>query len=169
VTDVPTTWKALSGQRRRWDRGELRTYFQKHRQVMRPSVSSWSFAFGVWTEFLFFFVMTLTYPIYLVWLVTRGWHLFAFVMVVSFVAYALLSMIPALCIRIVSTRVRRQWPLIEAALVTPIYKGMLRWVRVKAIVLELLRIGYQDGYLPEKAWVHAPRTWPLPPGKVLEE
>ena len=40
---------------------------------------------------------------------------------------------------------------------TPVYKEGLRWVRLKATLCEILRINYEDTFLPQSAWVYAPR------------
>jgi biofilm PGA synthesis N-glycosyltransferase PgaC len=157
ITEAPTELGVLVRQRSRWDRGELRTYFRKHRRAMLPSVSGLSYASGMWIEFLFAVVATLMYPVYTVWLMMQGWHLFLFVLMASTAFYTLLSILPLVCIGAITDRIKRPWSMLEAALVTPIYKAFLRWVRVRAMLFELLRIRYEDSFLPEKVWTHAPR------------
>ncbi len=157
ITEAPTDLRVLTRQRSRWDRGELRTYFRKHRRAMLPSVSGISYAFGMWVEFLFAFVATLLYPVYTVWLALQGWHLLLFVLVASTAFCTLLSMLPLVCIGAITDRIKRPWSMLEAAILTPAYKSFLRWVRVRALVLELLRISYEDSFLPETVWTHAPR------------
>jgi hypothetical protein len=39
----------------------------------------------------------------------------------------------------------------------PWYKGLLRWVRFRAVIMELVRIRYEDPFLPAAAWQNAPR------------
>ena len=47
--------------------------------------------------------------------------------------------------------------MLGAALVTPFYKGYLRWVRLRATLYELARFRYEDAYLPYSAYANAPR------------
>jgi len=58
---------------------------------------------------------------------------------------------------LVNERIHKPLSLLAPALLTPLYKEGLRWVRVKAIVMELLRVRYEDPFLPDSAWRHAPR------------
>ena len=157
LTEAPATLKALIGQRFRWDRGALRTYFKKHDRLMRPSAAGFSVASELWSEFLFSVVATLTYPFYLIYLLSQGWFAVAFVTFVSTCAYVALSVLSLVVLAQVSERIQDPWALWKAALVTPFYKALFRWVRFKAFVYELMRIRYEDSYLPDSAWAHAPR------------
>ena len=76
---------------------------------------------------------------------------------VSTAAYIALSCLSLAALAQVSTRITEPWALWKAALVTPFYKALFRWVRFKAFAYELLRIRYEDSYLPDSAWAHAPR------------
>ena len=80
-----------------------------------------------------------------------------FVLLVANVAYSLLSVLSVAAVAICTPRIEKPWALLGAALVNPLYKEVLRWVRFRATVCELLRIRYEDTFLPMSAWVHAKR------------
>ncbi len=157
LTEVPHRLRTLIGQRTRWDRGALRTYFHKHGRLLRPRAGSWSIAAEMASEWMFTVFATLAYPFYVVWLLSSGLHVYLFVNAVCVVFYAILSLAALFTVARISRRVERPWTLIDAALLTPFYKGFFRWVRLKALVLEIARYRYEDPYLPDPAWVHSPR------------
>lgn len=157
ITNVPERLAVLSRQRARWDRGGIRTFYKKHWRLMRPSVAGWSFASELWSEFFYAVVVTLAYPFYFVWmLLFAPWALFA-VLTVSTLINIVLSLFSLHAIDRVCERILSPYSYVGAAVVTPFYKGLMRWVRFKATVLELLRIRYDDSFLPQSAWAHAPR------------
>ena len=54
---------------------------RRRRLPVLPSTAGASFAFGMWCELLFAVLLTLSYPIYFIWLVAvGGLPLFAFVL-----------------------------------------------------------------------------------------
>ena len=58
---------------------------------------------------------------------------------------------------IVSRRLHRPASMLVPAVLMPFYKELLRWVRIRAVVMEILRIRYEDPFLPDHAWRQAPR------------
>lgn len=156
-TDVPDTWGVLSRQRARWDRGGLRTLFKKHTRLLRPSSGGLVFAIELYSQLFFFLLVTLAYPIYLVWLITHGLFLAVFVLGISAGIYAVLSVLSIGAIAILSDRIPQPWKLVGAALLLPAYKGCLRWVRLRAFLEEFLQVGTEDGYLPTTAWANTRR------------
>ncbi len=157
ITDVPESLAGLIRQRTRWDRGGLRSYFKKHWRLMRPSVSGWAFASEMWSEFLFSVVATLCWPVYFVWLAWTSPWVLATVLVVASAVNVALSLFALAVVARVCERIVEPSKLLGAALLTPFYKGFFRWVRLRAIVYEALRYRYDDPYLPQSAWAHAPR------------
>ena len=157
LTAVPETLGALIAQRTRWDRGGLRTYFFKHGRLLRPSASSGPYAYGMWGELTFSVVLPMLYPFYLVWLLAQGMAVFSFVLMATWVFYTGLTLLSLIAIAAVSERSGRISTLVVPALLMPFYRELLRWAKIVAILLELLRVRYEDGYLPESAWSHAPR------------
>ena len=99
---------------------------------------------------------TVVYPLYLVWLILQGWTVWLFVMVVSTAAYSLLSLLALIPMAVLTTRVERPWSYAPAALLSPFYKGLLRWVRLAAYVLELAKVKSNDPFLPDAVWANAP-------------
>ena len=157
ITEVPSRTSALVRQRTRWERGGLRTYFKKHRRLMLPSVAGWSFATELWAELFFSVVASIAYPLYLAWLaLTDPWALLI-AWTITGAVYTLCSVLSLLVVARICVRIEDPLSLLGAALVTPFYKGCLRWVRVRALILEFLRVDYEDPFLPHTAWTHAPR------------
>jgi hypothetical protein len=124
---------------------------------MRPSVSGWSFATELWSELFFSVIATLIYPFYCAWLLWQSPWLLLFVFFVMGFVNMSLSLLSLASVARVCKRIIDPGALIGAALASPFYKGFLRWVRFRALVMELLRVRYEDPYLPASAWVHAPR------------
>jgi cellulose synthase/poly-beta-1,6-N-acetylglucosamine synthase-like glycosyltransferase len=157
ITDVPESLAGLSRQRARWDRGGLRNFFKKHHRLMRPSVAGWAFATEMWAEFLFSVVATLAYPVYCVWMAATTPWVLGLMLCASISINVLLSLAALGAIACLCTRIQDPGRLVGAALAAPWYKEVLRWVRFKATVFDLLRLDYEDRYLPQSAWAHAPR------------
>ncbi|MBL8753110.1 MAG: glycosyltransferase [Planctomycetes bacterium] len=156
-TDCPRHLRVVMKQRFRWDRGGLRAFFKKHGRLLDPRVAGFWFAVELASEFLFAVVATLAYPI---WLLTLAWQapaVAAFVLLVSFAAYSLLSLASVAAVAWCCPRVEKPWSLAGASLLAPFYKEVLRWVRAWATVCELLRIRYEDTFLPSSAWTYGRR------------
>ncbi len=156
-TDCPRSLRVVMKQRFRWDRGGLRAFFKKHWRLLDPRVAGFWFAFELGAEFLFAVVATLVYPVWLGWLLCHDAGLAVFVLGVSFAAYSLLSLLSVAAVALCCPRVEQPWALAGASLLNPFYKEVLRWVRCYATVCELLRVRYEDTFLPSSAWVHARR------------
>ena len=105
----------------------------------------------------FAIVLPLIYPVYLVWLMTQGFAIFAFVMLASWIAYTALSILPLFLVPRITRRVDRMSSLIPAALMITVHREVLRWVKVRALCMEILHIRYEDSFLPDSAWAHVRR------------
>jgi cellulose synthase/poly-beta-1,6-N-acetylglucosamine synthase-like glycosyltransferase len=156
-TEAPEGVKTLARQRTRWDRGTMRTFFRKHKRLFRPSVAGWSFALEMGSEWLFHVGAALLFPVYLAWLLWTGWFLFLFVSTVCLALYLALSLFSWVAVALACERLESPWKLLPAVLATPFYKGFLRWVRIRAVLLELFHLRYTDPFLPPSAWRNAPR------------
>jgi cellulose synthase/poly-beta-1,6-N-acetylglucosamine synthase-like glycosyltransferase len=156
-TECPSKLKQVMKQRFRWDRGGMRAFFKKHYRLLDPRVAGFWFAFELFTEFFFAVVATIVYPIYVVCMLWTNPAVAMFVLLVANVAYSLLSVLSVAAVAICTPRIEKPWALLGAAVVNPLYKEVLRWVRFRATVCELLRIRYEDTFLPMSAWVHAKR------------
>lgn len=157
ITDVPEELGVLTRQRTRWDRGGLRNYFKKHWRLMLPSVAGWSFASEMWAEFFYAVIATLAYPVYFVWMLWAAPMALCIVLSVASIANLALSCFAWLVISKVCVRIHDPGRLLAAALVMPLYKGYLRWVRFRATIYEFVRYRYDDPYLPLSAYANAPR------------
>lgn len=157
MTGAPETWRALTRQRYRWDRGALRTFYHKHRGLMNPLRYRWGLVFELAAQYFFSTIATLLYPIYIgLMLASDPWMLF-FVLVVAeslCVAGSIATALAAVCI---SERRRQEWPLVLWSILLPFYKEYLRWVRLRATIHEILRIRYEDTFLPDWVWRCVPR------------
>jgi poly-beta-1,6-N-acetyl-D-glucosamine synthase len=156
-TDCPTTFAAVARQRFRWDRGGIRAFFKKHHRLLKPSIAGFWFALELATEFLFAVVATLIYPIYLGWLFWQGAAVASFLLVMIFGVYVALSLASLGAVALATPRIERPRALILAAILNPFYKEALRWVRLRATIYEILRIRYEDPFLPDSAWIYAKR------------
>ena len=157
-TDVPDRWSVLSRQRFRWDRGGYRTYFRKHFRRFRPSVSGWSFATELWSEFFFNVLATAAYPIYLLCMAWWSPALLLVTLTLAALVNCICSVMSLFAVQHITRVIEKPWRnLWFAAIALPFYKGMLRWVRLRALILESLRLRYEDTFLPTSAWSHAPR------------
>ncbi len=160
LTDVPEDFGVLMRQRTRWDRGGYNVYVRRHFRLWSPRSVGWSFSTELWEEFYFTVYSALIYPVYLLivlWL--RGPLFVSFVLVLTLAIYEVLSLLAFLCTLYVAERIARPWRLITAALWMPLYKEALRWVRFKAMVMELLGIRSEDTFLPPSAWLNANWRW----------
>jgi cellulose synthase/poly-beta-1,6-N-acetylglucosamine synthase-like glycosyltransferase len=157
MTNVPDTWIGVGRQRYRWDRGGLRTYYHKHGALMNPLRYRWGLAFELAVQYFFSTIATMLYAVYIaLMLLYDPWMLF-FVLAVAALFTMVGSLVTTLGAVCISERRRQEWPLVLWSPLLPFYKEFLRWVRLQATVKELLRVGYEDPFLPESAWRCAPR------------
>ena len=156
-TDVPGSMRALARQRARWDRGGLRTFLLTHYRLMNPLRAGFAVAYELVFEMVFFIAGTLFFPIYVAYLLWQSPFLFGFVSIVSLFGYTLLSLSTLIGLRFLTDRAPPIRTLVLPALVLPIYKEWLRWVRVRAFAEELLLVRVEDGFLPTTAWANKAR------------
>lgn len=152
MTNAPETWKVLRGQRFRWDKGGFRTYFRKHVDIMKFWRYDWRNAFELSLEFFFTVFLTFLYAIYLVLMLTFYPKLLIFVWLFAYVIYVGVALLCFAISLLFSERRDEEAALLPTVFLFPGYKALFRWVRFGALVLEIFRINYQEGYLPESAW-----------------
>lgn len=157
MTSAPEKFRLLAGQRYRWDRGMLRTYFHKHLNLMRFWQFDWRDGMEMALEYFFSVFLTFLYPAWLGWMLWNHPLLLLYIYPITYCAYALTSAATIGVPILFSERRGDEWPLIFWTLLFPFYKGILRLVRLYALVLETLRINYEETYLPESSWRNAPR------------
>ena len=65
MTTVPDTARMLVGQRYRWDKGLVRTYFHKHKDLSFAFKKDWRTALEMCFEYFFSIFMTIIFPFWL--------------------------------------------------------------------------------------------------------
>ena len=157
MTNVPDTLVGLVRQRVNWDRGILRLYYHKHGDAMKW----WRFSFGMtWEmglEYLMGIVFNLVYAAYIVLMIAFNFKLLTFVLIACYFFYSALTFLVLTEAIAFSERRRQEWPLLQYAVVYPLYKGLLRWTRFYALVTETFRLRYRDPYLPDTAYDNVER------------
>jgi hypothetical protein len=78
-------------------------------------------------------------------------------MLVALTVCSIASAATTLAAVAISERRRDEWRLVPWSILLPFYKEYLRWIRLKATIHEILRIHYEDPFLPDSAWRCAPR------------
>jgi cellulose synthase/poly-beta-1,6-N-acetylglucosamine synthase-like glycosyltransferase len=152
MTTVPNTWSGLIGQRIRWDRGFLRTYYHKHGDVLRFWRFKLGTAFELVVEYLMQVVMTLVFPLYLVLMLVYLPLLLTFVILTTYFFYCAQTFLTLLFSIVSSERASSEWTLLQYTFLFPVYQMVMRWVRTYAIVLEMFRWQYRDTYLPDSVY-----------------
>lgn len=157
MTNVPEGLKGLARQRYRWDRGTLRTYYHKHGDLLRFWRYHWSNAAELSLDYFFSVAMSLVYPAWFGWMCWQSPLLTACVLGVSYFAYLASALVSVAAGLALSERREAELHLFKWTFFFPIYKEIFRWVRIYSMLLELLRVNYEDAYLPGSAWRNAPR------------
>jgi biofilm PGA synthesis N-glycosyltransferase PgaC len=154
LTDVPETVPGLIGQRLRWDRGLVTIWLRKYRGNFDPRRATFRLVdmLALVDVLLFQVVLTIVFPIYLVWL----WYyfgMFAFTILgATLIGYACLNLMIFLVAAAFSAD-----PLAGLRLLPylPFYMliqiALMRPVRLVALFQEfVLRTSYRDPYVPAR-------------------
>lgn len=157
MTNAPERISQLAKQRYRWDRGLLRTYFHKHGNLMFFWRFDWHNAMQMSIDLFFSILLTYFYIIWLGWMLWFYPLLLIYIYPIAYAVYAITSFVTIGVPILFSERRRDEWPLMFWTPFYPFYKGMLRWVRLYALVLETFRVNYEEPYLPESAWRSTPK------------
>lgn len=157
LTNVPESLRAVGRQRYRWDRGALRTFYHKHGSLVNPFQHRPAFAIELLLLYFFSTIAVLMFPVYVVVMLYWDPMKLLILLAMSYVFYLTGSMVATAAAVWISERRTQEWPLIFWSLLVPFYKEYLRWVRFDATVHELLRLNYEDSFLPSSAWRCAPR------------
>lgn len=153
MTNVPVKLISLIKQRRRWDKGTVRTYYHKHRDLMIPkSIGSIPFSIEVMLDFFLFYVLSFGYFFYFIVLLIVDWRLLIFMEVFCYFVYTFMTYCTMTASIIMSERRREEWFLLLYIPFFPIYKFIFRWVRIYANFQETFRLSYKENYLPESGY-----------------
>lgn len=152
MTNVPETFKILKGQRYRWDKGSFRTYFRKHVDIMKFWNFDWKNALELSQEFFFTVILTFLYAIYLGLMLSFYPKLLLFIWCFTYVVYIIVTFLCFAISLLFSERSQEELALLPMVLIFPAYKSIFRWIRFVSTLLEIFRVNYEEGYLPESAW-----------------
>lgn len=157
MTNAPETRKVLTGQRIRWDKGAMRTYFHKHRDLFLFWRFDWRNSLELCLEYLFTVFFTYMYIGYLIWMLWFHPAILIFVWLVSYLVYLITFAIVLAVAILYSERKRSEWHLLATVVIFPFYKSYFRLIRCYALTLETFRINYEETYLPQSAWRNVPK------------
>lgn len=151
MTNTPETRKELTSQRIRWDKGMLRTYFRKHIGLLDIRIFDWKNAFELSMEFFFSVFLTFLYAIYLAVMIFAHPKILMFVWFITYFVYVLTAFLVFGVSLSLSERKKEESELLPVIFLFPLYKSYFRWVRFYALLLETLRVNYDENYLPSSA------------------
>jgi poly-beta-1,6-N-acetyl-D-glucosamine synthase len=160
-TEVPTRWKSLIKQRRRWDGdGPVRHLLRKHGDLTNPLQRHFSLTnfLTFWDSIVFNLMCGLGLLVWLIVMWTYGTlhtePYVAFTLYASAVAFELL---PLIALFYYSKTIKRDAVLMLAAPIMPIYRLMLLFVRIYANIGEIFwRRSYYEPHVPPHV---AEATW----------
>ncbi len=158
MTHVPRTLAGLVKQRIRWEKGFLRTFYRKHGDALRAWRFNISLAGELAAEFLMTVVMNLLFVVYIGVMIAVAPRLLAFVLLVCYLFYTLLTAATLSVSLCFSDRRKEEWFLLQYVALFPLYKLLFLWVRSYGLMAETLRIGYRDPFLPDTAYDNT-RRW----------
>ena len=152
MTNAPTSWIVLIKQRIRWDRGMVRTYWRKHRNLLKFWVYDWRNFIEIGQELIFAMVFAYAFAIYTLVMLFYDPFFFFFVYFCCVFIFMTSTAFALLVHLMQSERAKQEvWYLMTVPLM-PFYKEIFRWVRIYAITLELLRVNYDNSFLPQSSW-----------------
>jgi poly-beta-1,6-N-acetyl-D-glucosamine synthase len=154
MTNVPETTPALIGQRLRWDRGIVTIWFRKFRSVFDPRAATFRLidVLALLDVLLFQMILTLSFPIYVIWL----WYYFdTFALTIigaTLVGYVTMDLLAlAVAATLVGDLRRGLGLLIYLPAFAVMQMCLMRQVRLIAVLQELfLRSSYHDPYVPAR-------------------
>lgn len=152
LTNVPETAPAFIAQRLRWDRAIITIWGRKFRKALDARQATFRplDAITVFDVIFFQILLSLLFPVYLVWLVYYfGW--FAVTIIgATLIGYVLLDFLIFASAAVVGIRTQPGL-IVYLPLYTFLYVWLGRTVRIIAIVQELVfRSSYRDPYVPRR-------------------
>jgi cellulose synthase/poly-beta-1,6-N-acetylglucosamine synthase-like glycosyltransferase len=153
LTDAPETFRALLGQRMRWDRSTITLWVRKFRSLFDPRSANFSITDVLGAADLLFFQigLSVTFGVYLVWLF---WNLGSFAWIIlatTMIIYAVLATLTYLTAIAVSPGHGNLRNLVFVPAYAIMTAYPLRLARVVAYLDELIfRRSYRDPYVPRR-------------------
>ncbi len=152
MTSVPEDLWTLIKQRIRWDKGAVRTYFHKHKDIMKFWQFKFANFFELIQEFILAYVLTLLYPVYIVYMLHFDYKLLIFAYLFAYAIYAVMTFATFSVALSFSERKEEEIGLLWYVPFVPLYKEIFRWVRVYANILETFRWKYEEPYIPHSGY-----------------
>ncbi len=152
-TKVPDTWRAWWKQRRRWSRGVVRYKMRKHFDMAIPGSDSFSFTNMLVVLDVAFFRIFLLYSFwfYFIWLLLFCPEGIPLVMIVSFTAYTLSSMVQMSIQLYYSHTPLLDFEIMLYAFLMYPYRFLEKTIRLISVTEEFLfRRSYEDKYVPRR-------------------
>ncbi|MFL5255401.1 MAG: glycosyltransferase [Rhodopila sp.] len=154
MTNVPETVPGLIAQRLRWDRGIVTVWFRKFRSTLDPRPATFRLidVMALLDVLLFQMALTLSFPIYVVWL----WYYFDVfgltIIGATLIGYVVMDLLAlAVAATLVSDLRRGAGLLIYLPGFAVLQMCVMRQVRLIAVLQELLlRSSYRDPYVPAR-------------------
>lgn len=152
MTNVPDTLYVLARQRIRWDKGAVRTYFHKHKNIMNFRRFPFKNFFELAQEWLMIYILPFAYVVYLVVMIFFDWQLLVFALSMSYLLYVAMAFFALMSAISLSERRSSEWFLLWYVPLFPFYKEIFRWVRLYANIMETFRWKYKESYIPESGY-----------------
>lgn len=160
LTEVPNSLKALSKQRILWDRCYIRISLRKHRNVANLKEFRFGDFLAYMTDLLFNLGILFLFPFYIAWVCLYHPQLLPFILAITYLFYASVSLTQLLIAVAMSDSPARDSIFILYAPFYFFYSMYLRTVRTFAYILEIFRMKYfKQGAYPGKVWHCMPEHW----------
>lgn len=153
LTNVPTKFINLLNQRSRWSKSLIRFRMRKHTDVLMPNENFNFYNFiSNMENILFNFLFDVLWVIYMVTLIANNQSFIIELLFLKFVLMFFFGIFSFLMVLWVTERRKDEWRLILMTPLMFLYTGLfLRWVRVRAYILEIFFFSsYKDPWNPKK-------------------
>ena len=154
LTNVPTAWKRLIKQRRRWEWAAITFECRKHIDMANPfnkhfNIRDFILIFERWLFNVFLVFINVGYFVYLFTCVEPDVAIR--LLGLCYVAYLLTDVLQSAMLMCYSPDRKRDWPLLLAVPLMPLYYLLMKFVTFWAITEELLfRRSFRDNFVPER-------------------
>ncbi|MGB2706076.1 MAG: glycosyltransferase [Candidatus Omnitrophota bacterium] len=157
MTDVPKTWARLFSQRVRWDRCYIRLNLRKHRDMFDFYAFKWQDFLAGLEDIFFNLILLFVFPIYIAFILIFVPELFFFILMITYLFYAIMNFGQLVIVALLSERPGRDAIFILYAPLFFLYSLFLRAARMLAYFLEFIRSDFmKDGFFPKKIWGNMP-------------
>ncbi len=154
LTNVPSSFSALSRQRMRWSKSLIRFRLRKHHDIYLPQ-ANFSFInfFALWENIFYNLILDFFWWIYAINLLVTNFDFLLFLIPLKFIIYGIGSTFQFTLAMMLSERRSQEWKLFMYIPLMMIYNGYyMRTVRTIAYLREILfKSSYRDAWNPQKS------------------